>query len=476
VTLITGGPMTRDRRRASSFCAVLALAFPLGAMAQAIRLGAEFQVNIQTASHQRFPSVAREADGDFVVVWESYAQDGHLEGIFGARFSSAGARLATEFQVNSYTPSRQKVPQVAADADGDFVVVWHSDGSYGVTGQDGSAGGIFARRFSSTGVALASEFQVNTFTGDNQHYPSVALDADGDFVVAWHSTGDGSGYGIFAQRFSSTGVAQAIEFQVNTYTPFSQGYPSIAAYADGDFVVAWQDRYQDGNDVGVFARRFSSAGIPATTEFQANTYTTNQQSNAWVAVAPSGDFVITWDSVYQDASGHGVFAQRFSSAGTGVGIEFQVTTATVGNQGNPAVGVDADGDFAVTWSISSSSVQARRFSSAGTPLRAEFQVNIYDTGQQSYPSLGMDADGDFVIAWQDGGRDGSGYGVFAQRFAASILLDIDGNGVAQPLTDGLLALRFLFGFTGATLTSGAVGGGCSRCDAAAIEPYLQGLV
>ena len=56
------------------------------------------------------------------------------------------------------------------------------------------------------------------------------------------------------------------------------------------------------------------------------------------------------------------------------------------------------------------------------------------------------------------------------------MLDIDGNGAVAPLTDGLLVLRFLFGFTGTTLTSGAVGGGCTRCNAAAIEPYLQGLV
>ena len=47
--------------------------------------------------------------------------------------------------------------------------------------------------------------------------------------------------------------------------------------------------------------------------------------------------------------------------------------------------------------------------------------------------------------------------------------------MTAPLTDGLLALRFLFGFTGSTLTTGAVGQGCTRCDAAMIEPYLTAL-
>ena len=55
------------------------------------------------------------------------------------------------------------------------------------------------------------------------------------------------------------------------------------------------------------------------------------------------------------------------------------------------------------------------------------------------------------------------------------ILDIDGDGSLGALTDGLLVLRFLFGFTGSTLTAGAVGGGCTRCDAATIAAYLQSL-
>ena len=55
------------------------------------------------------------------------------------------------------------------------------------------------------------------------------------------------------------------------------------------------------------------------------------------------------------------------------------------------------------------------------------------------------------------------------------MLDIDDNGALEPLTDGLLVLRYLFGFTGTTLTNGAVDDDCERCDAATIEPYLSGL-
>ena len=53
---------------------------------------------------------------------------------------------------------------------------------------------------------------------------------------------------------------------------------------------------------------------------------------------------------------------------------------------------------------------------------------------------------------------------------------MDGNGTADALTDGILALRFLFKFSGDSLIGGgAVSPDCSRCTAEEIEEYLRGL-
>jgi hypothetical protein len=54
-------------------------------------------------------------------------------------------------------------------------------------------------------------------------------------------------------------------------------------------------------------------------------------------------------------------------------------------------------------------------------------------------------------------------------------VDIDGNGRFEALTDGLLTLRYAFGFRGAVLVNGAVGSGCTRCDVPSIEAYLASL-
>ena len=55
-------------------------------------------------------------------------------------------------------------------------------------------------------------------------------------------------------------------------------------------------------------------------------------------------------------------------------------------------------------------------------------------------------------------------------------LDIDGNGESKALSDGLLLIRYLFGFTGDALTVGAIGEGATRDTSEAIEAYISDRV
>ena len=70
--------------------------------------------------------MASVADGGFVIAWESYIGDGFTTGVFAKRFSSAGTPLVDEFQVNTHTVNYFSFPVLSADADGDFVVTWNS--------------------------------------------------------------------------------------------------------------------------------------------------------------------------------------------------------------------------------------------------------------------------------------------------------------------------------------------------------------
>jgi len=55
------------------------------------------------------------------------------------------------------------------------------------------------------------------------------------------------------------------------------------------------------------------------------------------------------------------------------------------------------------------------------------------------------------------------------------VLDVDGDGRADALTDGLLILRYLFGLRGDALLPNAVAPGATRTTPEQIESWLQSL-
>jgi hypothetical protein len=236
----------------------------LGVVGQLVDLdgtrGADFLVNSYTRGDQGEPSVAGNGSGQFLVVWTGYGgRDGDETGIFAQRLGSGGQRIGAELRVNTYTRGDQNRPAAAFLSDGGFVIVWAG------ARRDGANGGIFAQRFSSAGAHAGTEFQVNTYTPGDQDSP-VVVPAGAGFVVAWESEEgsggdpqDGSDGGVFAQRYDSNAIAVGTEFQVNSYTRNDQGPLAAARTAEGELVIVWESDGQDGHGEGVFGQRFRIA-------------------------------------------------------------------------------------------------------------------------------------------------------------------------------------------------------------------------
>src|SRR4051812_8466427 len=148
-----------------------------GRLLMAVTPGPEFRVNTHTADTQAFPATAMDADGDFVVTWQSRAQDDPPsvgEGVYAQRYDAAGVPQGGEFRVSTTGVSNQTKPRGGMGAGGDFVIGGKSRG--------GGASGISARLFDAAGVARGGEFRVNTYQTGFQTLPTVAMDAAGDFV------------------------------------------------------------------------------------------------------------------------------------------------------------------------------------------------------------------------------------------------------------------------------------------------------
>jgi hypothetical protein len=434
--------MSAPRRSLSSHLAVRALhvggilifALPLQAPTWAQPLGAEFQVNTYTTSYQRWPAVGPDGAGGFVVVWHSAGSSGtdtSSYSVQGQRYTSMGAAVGAEFQVNTYTTSYQRFPAVGPDGAGGFVVVWESTGSSGTDTSDRSVQG---QRYTSAGTAVGTEFQVNTYTTSDQRFPAVGPDGAGGFVVVWQS-GAIRGEDVRGQRYTSAGTAVGAEFQVNTYTTSTQYVPAVGSDGAGGFVVVWGSFGSSGTDTSftsIEGQRYDSTGTAVGAEFQVNTYTTDGQGEPAVAPDGAGGFVVVWTS--QGSSGtdrnfNSVQGQRYTSAGAAVGAEFQVNTYTIYGQYRPAVGADGPAGFVVVWASYGSSgtdanmsVQGQRYTSAGAAVGAEFQVNTYTTNYQGTSAVGPDGAGGFVVVWDSRGSSGTDTSLASiqgQRFAAA---------------------------------------------------------
>jgi hypothetical protein len=319
--------------------------------------GPEFQVNTHTgfAAHA---DVATDAQGRFTVVWSGRGEDGSSD-VFARRYDASGVPLdAAEFRVNTYTTDRQGEPSIACDAAGRVVIVWdsagHVDGQSGVYGRrydadgqpqggefeidsstgfpfhhatvasDGAGnfmvvwdrlGDVFGRRYDALGVSQGPEFRVNTFTTGTQTDAFVASDPGGNFVVVWAAQLPPAFlpiYQVAGQRYDPSGAPQGPEFQVNTVTMGYQNspFPSVSSGHDGRFTVVW-GWDDDDSGVDVFGRHYDAAGSPVSGEFQVTASTTRHHEFPFVASGPGGAFLVTWTAWPLDFSNGDIFAQWF---------------------------------------------------------------------------------------------------------------------------------------------------------------------
>ena len=120
---------------------------------------------------------------------------------------------------------------------------------------------ISAQSFTNFGVKIGNSFRVNTYIINDQSYPSIETLANDNYIVTWQSNNqDGNAYGIYSQILDSSGNKIGTEFRLNSYTKDNQMYPSIASLINTNFVAVWQSNYQDGSVFGIFGNIYQSNG------------------------------------------------------------------------------------------------------------------------------------------------------------------------------------------------------------------------
>jgi hypothetical protein len=399
--------------------------------------GTEYAIVGSLPGSQVFPDVAVNTNGGFVV-WQDEITDGSGWGVSAMQLNSTLSGSGSSFRVNVQGVGDQVNPRVALLQGGGAVFVW----------QDGQTGSphIRARFLSASSTWLTTnDVVVNTFSNNFQENPAVATLTNGNVVVVWESFGEagsGSLLDVYGQILSPTGQKIGGEFLINQFTTYNQRTPTVAALANGGFVVAWASEravgaptppQQDGHgllanqqsypSIDVYAQLYNSSYQPQGSEFPVNT-DSNPCGNPSVAAASDGSFVVAWSAfdMTNPTNGLDVWARTFSGAGVG-GTVMRVNSYLLGNQYAPRISA-VGGDYLMVWTSlgqdgSLEGVYGQFVHEDGSMVGGEFQVNTTTAGQQIYPVVASDGVSQFVVVW--GSFTGSLYGfdLFAQRYLST---------------------------------------------------------
>ena len=411
--------------RAASFISGTLAAFSLaaGAWAAPVPQAGAFRINSCVDCRQRIPAVAGSAAG-FLTVWEgSTATD--TRGTVGRFFTSAGAPKAVDFLVNKEVDPDQYDADVAADAQGNYVVVWSAVAN--------GNSEILAQRYKATGEAIGTAIKVNTDAAGTPSIPfdfkpAVATTKDGGFVVVWMSllpatsTFQGTPPSVYVRRFSNAGAPLWNQAKVSTGL-VGGTRPDVCVDTNSQPVAVWTnvDGYRpfEPNKEGVSARRVSAAGAPQGREIVV-AKPLSRSVEAAVSCGKGATFVVVWHTEQAPATDQfDIVGQRFTRAARPTGAVFRVNSTATLDQKAPDISHDATGAFVVVWQSGSGQqgIYGRRFQATGAADGTDFEVlrETVDPTQRSQPSIAhVTPAGNFVVVWQNGNL-----GIYGRRFALS---------------------------------------------------------
>jgi hypothetical protein len=363
----------------------------------------EFQVSSRAGNNVSYLNITSMPDGGWLACWQLGTSSDPNKGIYGQRYDAEGEPFGEEFKINTSESSATYTDGVYLEVlkDGGWLVIW--------TNPSDSPGVLFAQRFAANGSPVGSEFLIDTHANSDQHQevPVIAALADGGWVVVWDTLNyQGNSVGVFGQRYTNNGVETGGVFQIDSQPPAGdEADPTIAALADGGWIVVWQKINPADLDNDIYARRYNANGVSVSDEFRVNSSVDGEQRWGSVLELSDGGWIIVWESrPSTEIQGfYNILARRYDADGNPLGEEFQVNTSTNSGQGSANITGLQDGGWLISWTSYEDEnlrspaelSKARRYDASGVPIGAEFEL-----GAPYAQTTGLE-NGGWAIVWDD---------------------------------------------------------------------------
>jgi Ca2+-binding RTX toxin-like protein len=272
-----------------------------------------------------------------------------------------------------------------------------------VTASDGSesVSNVFDLTISSM-VAVGPDILIGQ--GDRVEHPEIAALANGQFIVVWQQDIDG-GHGSLARaiRFDSNGQAVGSVFQANTSGDDDNSVPAAAGHADGSFFLAWSPHDEFNTYFEIDGRAFGTNGSALGPDFQINTLSDGMQFDPAAAGLNDGRYAVAYSS--DEEFGRPIRVRLVNADGTVSAPDVMVTNpGDFHDHSRTAVAALSNGGFVVAWHTealagdSGDSTQVRVFNAEGQAVTAAFDADVENHDFLTVDVAGL-ADGRFVVTW-----------------------------------------------------------------------------
>lgn len=301
---------------------------------------------------------------------------------------------------------------VAALASNDFAFAWQ-------TNRTATSSVIEARVVAGSFASACSEIPVNSTALDVETRPSVVAYPDGRWWVAWEV---GTPFTTMRGReMLADGRPGTAETAIALARATDGADIEMAPRANG-FVLSYTEDYHDAfpnYDRGAVGRSFDFAGNPTTSFLYANTYLPGNQWKTAIVSLANGGFVIGWTSDAQDGGQGGIYAQQYGPSGVAIGGERRLNTTTAGDQANVAFAA-AGGFVVAVWQSSTAAtgydIVAQVYDPvSGNLVGTELVVNATTPGDQTLPKIAPLSSDRFLVVWEGVDLGGGGRDIYAQE-------------------------------------------------------------
>ena len=357
-------------------------------------------------SDAEIPQVAMNASGDAVVAWVQYDYNDY-ETIFKAELTNGVWSLPTKL-TDKISPTDQNSwhVRVAMDDSGDAIIVWRQN--------NGSNDMVYeAERRSGTWTYPKDLTDSFSPTGQSTNTPVVAMDNNGNAIVAWYQY-NGSNYMIYVREYRSGSWSTMPDLAADNFSPTGQNVnqrPRVAMDDNGNAIVAW---YQsNGSNSQIYLREYRSSvwsAIPdlATGNFSPTGYDAYQPE---VSMDNNGDAVVIWQQ-YNSSGSEMIFKREYRSGDWSAMPDLSADFINPSNGYNAwghHVAIDNNGNAIIAWCQSDSDFtniykSEYRNGSWVNPSSDTDYISPWGGdacyGDGAQPDLQMDNNGNAVITWQ----------------------------------------------------------------------------